>query len=113
MVNIALMSKFRKPIWPGFNVAFHGIASVAFLAVGILFTPTARFALSVVENDPYVPFIGTTTISSSGKPISVTSDNVNSCPAFSDCEAQDEWMHHAKTRAIEALVGCILLLLAL
>lgn len=48
-----------------------------------------------------------------GTIVPVSSQNVASCPAFSDCAAQQQWLDKAYLRSGIAVGGCVLVDIAL
>jgi hypothetical protein len=114
-INIAWLSKNRRPLPALANSIVHFILSAAFAVLGSLCTILVVSAYSNILDDPYgLEGIGShLTTAANGTTITVTPENVGSCPAFLNCDAQQTWLSAAQRRSAFALGGCVLVDVAL
>ncbi|KAF2102808.1 hypothetical protein NA57DRAFT_52360 [Rhizodiscina lignyota] len=122
IINLAVLTKWKRPLNPLINVILHALLTILFVAIGAWATHSAASASSVAANNPYAPAPGSDPTQSNkphqitadnGTTILVTPSNIKLCPAFTSCEAQETWMQTTQHRAIVALAGCAIFFLCL
>ena len=108
MLNIVFFITRRKPFLPIVNVLIHFLIGVGFAIVGIFVTIVCWSGYRALDQDIYnVATAGEHTVTDSmGRPVDVNSQNISDCPAFSDCEAQKQWLENAHRRALVSVIGC-------
>jgi hypothetical protein len=115
-VNVVFLLKKRRPVPPTPNAVAHLILAAIFVIVGSLATAYCVQGYNGLTVDPYGTKVGTgihDITSSTGTIVTVSPANVDTCPAFPDCDAQKAWTMGARQRAMVAIVGCLFCDLAL
>ncbi|TID23520.1 hypothetical protein E2P81_ATG03089 [Venturia nashicola] len=109
-VNIIWLGKNRRPLPTKPNAAVHIVLSLASLVLGVFCTVIVAGARGKLFNDPYdLQTAGSHhVVAANGTTVLVSSQNVASCPAFSDCAAQQHWLERAFLRSGIAVGGCVL-----
>ncbi|QDS69437.1 hypothetical protein FKW77_005451 [Venturia effusa] len=114
-INIMWLGKNRCPLPTKPNAVVHTILALACLILGVVCTTLVAGARGQLFNDPYDlrTYGSHEVMAANGTVIRVSSQNVASCPAFSDCAAQQHWLDRAYLRSGIAIGGCVLVDLAL
>lgn len=114
-MNIVWLVKNRRPLPDKPNAAIHTILALVFLVLGCVCTVTVAKARGKLFDDLYDLQINGShdIVAVNGTTVPVSSQNVISCPAFADCDAQQNWLSSAYLRSGIAIGGCILVDVAL
>lgn len=109
-INIVWLGKNRCPLPVKPNAVVHTVLALAFIILGVICTAVVAGARGNLFNDPYdLQTDGAhDVVAANGTTVQVSSQNVASCPAFSDCIAQQQWLDKAYLRSGIALGGCVL-----
>lgn len=115
IINIMWLGKNRRPLPSKPNAYVHAVLALAFLVLGIVCTFLVARARGKLFNDLYdLQTDGShDLVAANNATIRVSSQNVQSCPAFSDCTAQQHWLNKAYIRSGIAVGGCVLVVVAL
>ncbi|RDI83776.1 hypothetical protein Vi05172_g6135 [Venturia inaequalis] len=109
-VNFIWLGKKRRPLPTKPNAGVHTVLSLAFLLLGVICTIIVAGARGKLFNDLYdLQTDGSHDVAAAnGTIVQVSSQNVASCPAFSDCVEQQHWLDRAYLRNGIAIGGCVL-----
>lgn len=114
-INFVWLGKNRRPLPTKPNAAVHVVLALAFLVLGVMCTVIVAGARGKLFNDLYDlrTYGSHKVVAANGTTVQVSSENVASCPAFSDCAAQRHWLDQAYLRSGIAVGGCVLVDIAL
>jgi hypothetical protein len=114
-VNIVWLVKNRRPLSTKANAGVHCVLALAFVVLGCICTVNVVGARWKLFNDLYGLKVDGLhdTAAANGTTVTVTPENVRSCPAFPNCDAQQHWLNSAYLRSGIAIGGCVLVDIAL
>jgi hypothetical protein len=109
-VNILHFLIRKRPFSGPWNTMFHFFVGTAFAIVGIYVTVTTREAFDKLKTNPYgVPNTGSIVVTTTaGQPIFANLLNVDQCPAFVTCKAQEAWLRTAHLRGLLSVACAVL-----
>lgn len=115
ILNVIYLSKKKRYLSPLINVVVHLILAAAAFILGCMSTIVVSEALPDLRQNIYGGANQTNSwvLATNGSYIWVTPEDIPSCPAFPNCEAQKSWIWKARVRSIVALIGCALVDLSL